>query len=108
MSVDVIRIDDLGAPILTEAQRQAIAAAPAVRMSEEAVLAAATAWTGLSDFGADDFRERLRIWLQSFEEDEGLGPLGRVGLFGHVVRYASARLRVEDLLKRHPEILDVR
>lgn len=107
MKPDTIRIADLGAPRLTDIQRQAIASAPPVVMSEEAVLAAARHYTGLSDFGADDFRERLGIWLQSFDEDKDLGPLGRAGLFGDAVRYACARLRFEDLVKRYPEIRTV-
>ncbi|MGA9911152.1 MAG: sulfotransferase [Paraburkholderia sp.] len=107
MKPDTIRIADLGAPRLTDIQRQAIASAPPVVMSEGAVLAAARHHTGLSDFGADDFRERLGIWLKSFDEDKDLGPLGRAGLFGDAVRYASARLRFEDLVKRYPEIRTV-
>ena len=106
MSGNSIRIDDLGNPILTDLQRQAIASVPAVTMDEAAVLSAARDATGLSDFGSEDFRERLRIWLQSFEEDQDLGPLGRAGMFADAVRYASNRLRLEDLLQRHPEILD--
>lgn len=103
----VIHIDDLGAPRLTEAQRAAIASAPPVAMEVEAVLAAARAATGLADFGAPDFRERLAVWLQSFDEDTGLGPLGRATMFGECVRYASTRLRVEDMFGRHPEIAQV-
>lgn len=107
MGRGTIRISDLGAPQLTELQRQAIASAPQVEMSEEAVLAAARARTGLRDFGPDDFRGRLRVWLASFDEDSGLSPLGRATMFGEAVRYASNRLRIEDLIRRHPEILEV-
>ncbi|WP_156385880.1 MULTISPECIES: sulfotransferase family protein [unclassified Pseudomonas] len=107
MKPDIIRITDLGAPELTERQRRAIAGVPPVEMREEAVLAAACQRTGLSDFGSEDFRERLRIWLKSFDEDTELGPLGRAGMFGDAVRYASSRLRFEDLAKRNPEINDV-
>jgi len=107
MKPDIIRITDLGAPELTERQRRAIAGVPPVEMREEAVLAAACQRTGLSDFGSEDFRERLRIWLKSFDEDTELSPLGRAGMFGDAVRYASSRLRFEDLVKRHPEINDV-
>jgi hypothetical protein len=107
MGRDTIRIRDLAHPVLTDLQRQAIAAAPTVEMSEQAVLDAARSRTGLDDFGADDFRERLRVWLASFEEDRDLGPLGRATMFGEAVRYASNRLRVEDLIRRHPEILEV-
>jgi hypothetical protein len=102
-----IYITDFAKPVLNELERQAIANAPPVTMSEEAVLGAARAATGLADFGPDDFRERLAVWLRSFEEDKGLGPLGRVMAFEQMVRSASNRLRVEDIVKRHPEILDV-
>ncbi|ABQ69647.1 hypothetical protein Swit_3301 [Rhizorhabdus wittichii RW1] len=102
-----IRIDDLAEPRLTERQRAAIDAAPPVTMTVEAVLGAARAATGLSDFGAGDFRERLAIWLASYDEDRDLGALGRATLFGECVRYAVARLRIEDLWRRHPEIAAV-
>ncbi len=104
-----IRITDLASPELTPAQRSVIEAAGRVRieLSEKAVLDAARSATGLSDFGPEDFRERLAIWLQAVEEDRGLGPVGRLGVLRDMVRYAANRLRLEDLLKRHPEILDV-
>lgn len=105
--MNTIRIADLANPELTEMQKGAIAYAPPVTMEVEAVLAAARAATGLADFGAPDFRERLAIWLAAFDADKGLGPLGRAGMFGDCVRYASARLRVEDLYRRQPGIADV-
>ena len=104
-----IRIADLASPELTPAQKMAVEAAGKmpVEFSEEAVLGAAREATGLSDFGADDFRERLAIWLEAVNEDAELGAVGRIGVFRDITRYATNRLRFEDLLKRHPEILDV-
>ncbi len=104
-----IHIADLGSPQLTAAQQAAIAYAATVPvdLGEEAVLAAARRQTGLDDFGPDDFRARLRVWLRTVEEDDRLGPVGRLGLFGNCVRFLANRLRLEDLLRRHPEILDV-
>ena len=99
-----IRIADLACPLPTAEIEAAIAATPPVLMEPEAVLAAARAATGLADFGPDDFRERLALWLRSFDEDAGLGPIGRAGMFGDCVRYAATRLRLVDLWKRHPEI----
>ena len=61
------RIHDLGNPDYTELQLQALNAAPPVEMRVEAVLDAARAMTGLSDFGAPDFKERLEIWLESLD-----------------------------------------
>jgi len=104
-----IRISDLAAPVLSAAQKAAIDAASRVpvRLTEEAVLAEAVRRTGLTDFGPDDFRERLRVQLQSLEEDPHMGPVGHVRAFGDCVRYAANRLRLEDFVRRHPELLDV-
>ena len=104
-----IRIADLARPVLTDSQRAAIAAAERipVTLSEDAALAAARQKTGLDDFGAGDFRARLRVWLTAADEDATLGPLGRLAVFGNCVRYLANRLRLEDLLRRHPEIRDV-
>ena len=98
------RIDDLAHPVLTETQRRAIAAAPAVDLTIEAVLDSASAATGLDDFGDPGFRPRLEIWLRSFAEDAGLGPLGRANGFADCVRQASTRLRLEHVWKSHPGI----
>lgn len=104
-----IRIDDLKAPLLTPMQKMVIDgfASAKVAFTETEVLGQAKERTGLSDFGPDDFRERLDVWLQAADEDIDLGPMGRMRLFGDMVRYATNRLRFHDLIKRHPEILDV-
>jgi hypothetical protein len=103
---DDIRILDLAEPVLTPMQEGVIKAASgmAVTLDEDAVLNAARERTGLSDFGPDDFRERLRVWLLSAEEDSTMGPVGRLVVFRDCVRYAANRLRLEDLIRRHPEI----
>jgi len=102
-----IRITDLAAPVLDEAQQAAIRWADhqGFDFSVEAVTAAAVARTGLDDFGAGDFRERLAVWLEAVEGDEGLNGLGRMLVHGHVVRVLANRLRLEDLSRRRPEIL---
>ncbi len=104
-----IRIEDLGNPVLTDAQRGAIAWAETqpVVLREDVVLAAARERTGLHDFGPDDFRPRLRAWLDAADADAELNALGRLGLFAHCVRTLANRLRVEDAIARHPEVLDV-
>lgn len=102
-----IHVEDLKHPVLTDIQKQAIASAPSLTMSVQAVLKDAMARTGLSGFGPDDFKERLAIWLQSVDEDPGLGALGRSLAYEQMVNSAARRLRVEDLIARHPEILDV-
>ena len=107
MTEAVIRLTDLDAPILNDAERAAVTGAHVVRMNREAVLAEARQRTGLSNFGAEDFLERLDVWLASFDEDKGLNALGRAAAFDEAVRYAANRLQLEDLVVRHPEIEDV-
>jgi len=104
-----IRIDDLAAPVLTDFQKAALAWGEKnpVTFSEDAVLDAARRRTGLDDLGADDFRARLRVWLEAVEEDRGLGALGRYGVFQSCVRYLANRLRFTELWKRYPEIAEI-
>lgn len=106
---DNFRISDLADPALTpiqQAARDYTAKRPVV-LSREAVLEAAVDKTGLTDFGRDDFHARLDVWLASADEDAELGSLGRLSVFNDAVRYAANRLRLEDLLRRHPEILSI-
>jgi hypothetical protein len=106
---DKIRIDDLAAPRLTPAQETALAYGESqpVDLSVDTVLAAAVQSAGLDDFGPDDFRERLHLWLSEMDADDERTGLGRLSMFGECVRHAVNRLRVHDLLRRHPEINDV-
>lgn len=101
-------IDDLCDPQLTEAQLRAIAAAEAdpVTVNEDVVLAAARDATGLSDFGPDDFRERLRRLIDEWNGDTRAYAIKRAMLLTYAIRYATNRLLIQDLLKRHPEIHD--
>ncbi|MED5261838.1 MAG: sulfotransferase [Myxococcota bacterium] len=105
-----IRIVDLAEPVLTEGQKAALAAADGIRVEfdSDGILNEAKKRTGLSNFGDEDFRERLQVWVQSLSEDETLSSAGRIGAWSDTVRYATNRLRLEDLVSRHPEILDVR
>lgn len=105
-----IRIADLADPVLTPMQQAALQGAAGIEidLSVEGVLGAAARQTGLDDFGPDDFRERLAVWVRSIEEDDSLSDVGRVGLYRDCVRYAVARLRLEDFVKRNPGVHDVR
>ena len=102
-----IRITDLAVPVLSEIQRSIVGIDVSVELTEDAVLAAAVENTGLDDFGPDDFRARLRSWLAEIDADEGLLPATRMSHFNTCVRYMTARLRVLDLLRRHPEIHEI-
>ena len=103
---DRIRIDDLCAPVLTDVQRAALAYGEKqqVELSAGAVLAAAVERTGLDDFGPDDFQERLALQLDEVDQDPERTGLGRLTVWNDALRAAANRLRIRDLLKRHPEI----
>jgi hypothetical protein len=104
-----IRIDDLRTPVLNDMQRMGLEFGETQRteLTVDAVCAAAVGQTGLSDFGPDDFRERLEVQLDEMNADPERTGLGRMMMFGDCVRYASNRLRIRELLKQHPEILDI-
>ncbi|GGN61360.1 sulfotransferase [Novosphingobium indicum] len=103
-----IDIADLTAPHLTDAQKQMIAAAEAVPffLEENAVLDAARQATGLSDFGSDDFVDRMRRLIDEWNGDTRAYAVKRHFLMRYLVRYATNRLLIHDTLKKHPEIHD--
>src|SRR5829696_269803 len=104
-----IAFDDLRRPVLTALQRQHLEQAERnpVDMTVESVLSAASARAaGLDDFGPEDFLERLRLNLYEFAANPENTELIKAGLWSRSVRFATTRLLVLDLLKRHPEIHD--
>jgi hypothetical protein len=103
---NIIDIDDLAAPKLNDAQQAALAWGESVPVDfgEHAILDAARSRTGLRDFGTDDFRERLKVLREEWDGSAELTGLHRMVLHGYLVRYASNRLLIRDLLLRHPEI----
>lgn len=103
-----IEIDDLLSPVLTDDQKAALAYGETLEipLNETAVLENARQRTGLSDFGPEDFRERLNLLLDEWNADPDMNNLQRASLFGYVTRYAANRLLIHDTLKKHPEIHD--
>jgi len=104
-----IRIDDLRAPVLTDVQRAALAYGEKqrVELTVPAVRAAAVERTGLEDFGPRDFEARLALQLEEVDQDPERTGLGRLVVWNDAVRALANRLRIHDLLARHPEIRDV-
>jgi hypothetical protein len=109
-----IHIDDLARPRLPLLLRALNLAgrplARAIRLDEEGLLAAARRRAGLSDFGDPAFRAPLRVLSQALEREAGLTPIGRFVARNLLVQLLVSRLRVEALVRAHPEILaeDVR
>lgn len=105
-----IHIDDMADPELTPAIRAAREGSPDAldRMTVDDVLTRAVEITGLTDFGDDQgFRDRMAVILNAWNEDAGLTRGGRVSLLDHMVRVTANRLRIEDVVKLHPEILEI-
>jgi hypothetical protein len=108
---DVVLLDDLGRPRFSpEAQqiRDVMASmAPDCRLDAEALHAKASADTGLNDFGDDDYRERLDVYLAALHEIRDMHAPGVVNFYGQLLQLLKNRLLLTDLLSRHPEIHDI-
>ena len=108
---DAIVLDDLAAPQYSVAAQQVrdMMASVAIEcpLTSDALHAAARDATGLDDFGADDYRERLDIYLGSLTELDDMHAPGRVNFFSQLCQWLKNRLLLTDLLRRHPEIEDI-
>lgn len=102
-----VRIADLRDPALSAAEVAFISALPEVSLTVDSVLREASRLTGLTDFGPDDFRERLGSLLAECDALETLNRFGRMRCWQEQVRYMANRLCQIDLYKRHPEIDDM-
>ena len=74
-------------------------------MTAEDVIAAAAAQTGLSDIGDPAILEGLRRLLESYASAARFTPRGAELAHGDVVNTLANRMRIEDWLARHPELL---
>jgi hypothetical protein len=104
-----IHIDDLGDPRLPFALRALNTlggpiAPRLLSLDPGDLLAAASARTGLSEYGDPSFREPFSVLLEALERDAQLSALGRISARALVLQLLSNRLRIEDLFRRHPEI----
>ncbi|MXX78402.1 MAG: sulfotransferase, partial [Gemmatimonadales bacterium] len=70
------------------------------------MIAAARRRTGLSDFGDEWFLEPLEVLVESINAEARLTPLGATIQRARIVSALAIRLRGEQLLREHPEILD--
>ena len=106
-SPEILDLDDLTSPQLTESQRQVLEYTESRpvsfgidRMIEEAIVAAGSDELGFTD----DFARRLDAYVAAIEADEGLTQLGRITLRGRIVRLLRNRISLTELLRRYPEI----
>jgi hypothetical protein len=77
-----------------------------IRLSVDSLLEKATANTGLTDLGGDEFREPLTLLVESLETEANLSLMGRLVARGDLLRTLENRLRMVDLFRQHPEIAD--
>ena len=81
--------------------------APDCPLNADVLHARAVTETGLTDFGPDDYRERLDVYLAALNELDGLTAAGTVSFHGQILQLLKNRLLLNDLLARHPEIRDI-
>ncbi len=82
-------------------------AARAFPLEPEGLMAEARRRTGLSRFGEPRFREGLEVLCRALDEEARLSAFGRFASRSLLVQQLVARLLLEDLLARHPEIHDI-
>src|SRR5437764_362524 len=75
-------------------------------LNPDALMAAAGHETGLDDFGSDEFSEYLARFLSAAVAEGNLNEMGVISLVTGTHRLLVNRLRFEEDLERHPEILD--
>lgn len=106
-----IRIDDLAAPRFTpDVARMRADLAPlaeTITLEPAGLLRAAVDQSGLDRFGDEWFLEPLEVLCASLRSEARLCPMGVVTLWVQLVQALVNRLRVEEEIRRHPEILDV-
>ncbi|VEG53121.1 putative sulfotransferase [Mycolicibacterium aurum] len=107
---ELIQLHDLAEPRYSaEAQqlRQMMATLAAdCPLDADVLHARAREATGLDDFGPDDYRERLDLYVSELGEIDMHGP-GIVNFHMQLVQWLKNRLLLTDLLTRHPEIEDL-
>lgn len=108
---DAVRLNDLAQPQFSAEGRQILdmmaMMAAQCPLDADALHAQASADTGLHDFGSDDYRERLDVYLAALREIDGLHEAGVVNFYGQLLQLLKNRLLLTDLRGRHPEIDDV-
>lgn len=107
----LVHLDDLEEPRFSaevEPIRELMAAmAQDCPLDAEALHAKAIAETGLTDFGPDDYRERLDVYLAALREVDGMHGPGIVNFHTQLLQWLKNRLLLNNLLARHPEIHDI-
>ena len=107
-----VRIDDLAEPHFSDEVRAVLdmmeEAGASLSLDPPALMAAAAEQTGLHDFGPDDFVERLEVLCRSLSIEAGLNKAGVASQHAMLTGLLRNRLLLQELIRQHPEILDIR
>ncbi len=107
----VVHLDDLAQPRFSQEAQQIrdmmATMAPDCPLDADVMHAKATAETGFDDFGGDDYRERLDVYLAALQDITSIQPAGIVNHHAQLLQWLKNRLLLTDLLTRHPEIHDI-
>jgi len=77
-----------------------------ISLDREELLSRACRQTGLQDFGEESFLEPMQLLIRALESEADLNPVGRFMNRMNILRLLKGRLYAQDLLRRHPEILE--
>jgi hypothetical protein len=105
-----VTIDDLAVPRYSDDVRAILdfmeEAGSQLTLEPADLMTTARRETGLHDFGADDFVERLEVLCSTMREEGGFNGAGIMQQHVFILGLLKNRLLIEDLIGRHPEILD--
>jgi hypothetical protein len=79
-----------------------------VPLDPDSLIRTAIANTGLSDFGANDWRAPFEALIEAYDREANLTLMGRIMTRSDLLMFLEGRLRLEELYKRHPEIEEER
>ncbi|HEX4161636.1 MAG TPA: sulfotransferase, partial [Acidimicrobiales bacterium] len=105
-----VRLDDLAEPRFSAEARAVLdfmrEAGTQLALEPAALMEAAASETGLDDFGAADFAPRLDLLCRAMTDEGGFNGAGMFQQHALILGLLKNRLLIEDLVARHPEILD--
>ncbi|HEX4218975.1 MAG TPA: sulfotransferase, partial [Acidimicrobiales bacterium] len=106
-----IVLDDLARPRFSDDARAVLdmmaEAGAGVSLQPDALMATAVDQSGLDDFGPDDFVSRLDLLCAQLRDEARLDDAGILAQSTLVTGLLRNRLLLEDLVRRHPEILEL-
>jgi hypothetical protein len=105
-----VRIDDLAHPRYSDDARAILEfmeeAGSHLALEPASLMEAAAAETELDDFGATDFTGRLQVLCRAMRDEGGFNGAGVLQQHTFLLGLLKNRLLIEDVVRRHPEILD--